>query len=446
MPLKRNIKNIAVIGLGITGKAVAHFLIKKQYTVWACDQKSDTFQQNQDLQELLAIGLNLFDDNGSLPSDIDLVVVSPGVSPLHRHYQAAKERGIEIIGEIELACRYLNNVFLGITGTNGKTTTTLLTTHILNQCHKPAIALGNIGTPLISQVDKLNAGYPKPIIVVELSSYQLETMSRQIIDAGVILNITPDHLDRYASLDDYAIAKIQMIQSLKPNSSLFVFEDVYENYKHLFHDFIPKTYGYSPSCHYQITQDSLVCHQKLEWPLPENFHKNRHHDIENIVASYALCKEMGVSCEDFLHALDSFTKPPHRIEFVRTVNNIAYYNDSKGTNLDAVIRAVQSLDQPIVLIAGGIDKGAPYTSWIPVFQNKVKGICTIGQAAQKIYQELSHHLPVYPCESLDAAVHSAIKIASPGEAILLSPGCASQDMFKDYAHRGDVFKAIVNAL
>jgi UDP-N-acetylmuramoylalanine--D-glutamate ligase len=170
------------------------------------------------------------------------------------------------------------------------------------------------------------------------------------------------------------------------------------------------------------------------------------HDVENLMAAFALCRHFKVSPETFLKGFSTFKKPAHRIEFVDAIDGVSYYDDSKGTNIDAVIRAVQTIDEKIVLIAGGVDKGAAYTPWIEVFQGKVKGIYAIGQAAGKIQEQMSHAIPVTHCQTLEEAVLSASKIALEGEAVLLSPGCSSFDMFRDYAHRGEEFQRIVKEL
>jgi UDP-N-acetylmuramoylalanine--D-glutamate ligase len=281
--------------------------------------------------------------------------------------------------------------------------------------------------------------------VIELSSYQLETLTQRFIDVGVILNITPDHLDRYPSMEHYAAAKIKMENLLKPTGQLFVEEKCLKEFGHLFKS-KHESYGYASINTLFIENGYIHLKGKDSFLIPENFYHKRSHDLENILASYALCHTFSLSLEEFFKGMASFLKPAHRIEFVRTLSGVNYYDDSKGTNIDAVIRAVESLEGKIVLIAGGMDKGFPYISWIKAFGDKVKTICAVGQSKEKIKADLEQHIPVILFSDFEKAVSYASNLAESGENVLLSPGCSSLDMFKDYAHRGQEFQRIVNAL
>ncbi len=437
-------KRVLVIGLGLSGRASSHFLLKQGASVYGVDRSQELLDTNLELSNLRKNGLQVAHE--SIDLDIkafDLVVASPGVPQSHPLWVKAQHFGISVIGEMELACRGLSQRFIGITGTNGKTTVTLMVTHVLNSCGISAKALGNIGLPLTAEVEKLS---PNDVIVAELSSFQLETLESPVIDAAVILNITPDHLDRYATMEDYAKAKIRIQKCLKPSATCLVEEGAYRNYQHLFDKEKVKTYGYSPKCDFFNDQNQIFFQQKIEQILPLEYRGLISHDVENWIAAYALCRVFEIAPEQFIKAASTFRKPSHRIEFVKSLRGVDYYDDSKGTNIDAVIRAVQSLKGKIVLIAGGVDKGSAYTPWIAVFKDKVKCICAIGQAAEKIKKDLCEAVPVEIFDSLDAAVENAALKAEKGESVLLSPGCSSFDMFKDYAHRGDEFKRIVNAL
>ncbi len=437
-------KRILVIGLGASGCAAARFLIDSGAHVYGVD-KNQGLLESEGISELREKGFQTLRESDPFTIQFyDFCVVSPGIPQTQIHYKAACENGTEILGEIELACRYLKNPCIGITGTNGKTTVTLLVTHVLNYAGKKARALGNVGIPLIKE--GVECKDPQEIFVIELSSYQLETLSTKVLDSAVILNITPDHLDRYASMETYAKAKIHIGQCLKENGNLYVDETCYKQFAPLFKNKLVKLYGYQPTCNLRTDLEKIFLKEKFEYILPQEYRGRRNHDIENVMAALALCVDIGVEAEIILEALKTFKKPSHRIEFVKLVNEVAYYDDSKGTNIDAVIRAVNSLDGQLVLIAGGVDKGSPYTPWIEAFEGKVKTICAIGQAATKIKQELSSKVPVEIFTTLDEAVRHAAHLASSGESVLLSPGCASFDMFRDYAHRGDEFKRIVNLL
>ena len=440
-------KNVLVIGLGISGRAAAQFLLHQKAKVRGVDKNAELLQNNEILAALRPQGLLTSHENQDLDiRQFDLVVASPGIPPSHPLYDAAKRAGIEIIGEMELACRAVTQKFLGVTGTNGKTTVTLLTAHVLNQAGMPAKPLGNVGVPIASEIDLLSSKESNEIIVAELSSFQLDTLSCQVMDAGVILNITPDHLDRYENMDAYAYSKIHMKDCLRPGGVLYAEESTYRKFQKLFNGYKPRLYGYTPSCYLFCDGSHLILNGTNECVLPPEYRGLQSHNLENLMAAYALCREMTVAPEQFMRAFSSFEKPAHRIEFVKTLYGVSFYDDSKGTNIDAVIRAVESLKGQSILIAGGVDKGAPYTPWIDAFAGKVRSICAIGQAAEKIKQDLSHALPVEIFPSLEGAVRYAAACAKPGENVLLSPGCSSFDMFRDYAHRGDEFKKIVNAL
>lgn len=400
-------KKVLVIGLGMSGKSAARFLCAKGAQVIGVDRNPEKVGS---LPEVTVLN-----DDASLDfSDISLVVLSPGVSPTHPLCNLARERGIEVIGEIELGARSIHQPCIGITGTNGKTTVTLLVEHVLNRSGIPAVALGNVGVPFTEEI--LKPENQKKILVLELSSFQLETLNTPLLDAAAILNITLDHLDRYPSMKEYAEAKLRIKSCLKPGKWIFIHERALNQYgSHLDRTFLQ---SYSDS----------------------SFEK------ENEQAAFLLCQTFGITKKQFEEALPSFRKPPHRLEYVCDIKGISYYNDSKGTNVDAVIRAVEKLSCRIVLIAGGIGKGAIFSEWIRPFANKVFAICAFGQDAKKIYEEISEHIPVTLCRNLEHAVEQASLIAKQGDTVLLSPGCASLDMFRNYAERGELFKSLVEKM
>ncbi len=420
-------RSVLVFGMGLSGRSAVKLLQSRGFSVIGADRSADVLQKDERLADLLPHGLTLISDAEPVDfSKIDWVVLSPGVPPTHPLVLEAQKKGIEVIGEIELASRFITQKCIGITGTNGKTTVTLLVEHVLRCSGFKAQALGNVEIPLGEALVTMDL--TDHILVIELSSFQLETLQTPILDTAVILNITPDHLDRYPSMEAYAKAKLAIGNVLKPGAPLYLEEQILKEYKPLIPHVPIKTYGYDPSCDFVIDQ------------------KKRSHDSENETAAFALCGSIGVTPSQFKLALTSFKKPSHRIEFVRKVDDIAFYDDSKGTNVDAVIRAVQTLHGDIVLIAGGVDKGSPYTPWIKAFEGKVKGICAIGQSASKIEHDLSHQIPVKQCQTLQEAVEKAAKWAKAGENVLLSPGCSSYDMFRDYKHRGEEFQHFVQQL
>ncbi|MFS8563799.1 MAG: UDP-N-acetylmuramoyl-L-alanine--D-glutamate ligase [Rhabdochlamydiaceae bacterium] len=356
----------------------------------------------------------------------------------------AKKLGKKIIGEAELGLRELverssGHKIVGITGTNGKTTVTLLVEHILKESGRRAIALGNVGDPFTEYCLSPNPG---EIIVAELSSYQLETLTSKVLDIAVLLNITPDHLDRYPSMEEYATAKSLIQNCMQPNAALYVNAEVLREFGYLFKS-KHRTFGSLSGAFLWTDRHVVKQLEKVEFLLPQVYNQKGLHDSENVLAAWAVCKELGVEKEGFLSALETFKKPAHRIEFVAEIGGVFYFDDSKGTNIDATMKAVDSMAGAVILIAGGVDKGASYKIWKEKFSGKVRMVFSIGEAAEKIKQELLPDIVVHVVSSLAAAVEQAGKYARSGECVLLSPGCASFDMFRDYAHRGEEFKRCV---
>jgi UDP-N-acetylmuramoylalanine--D-glutamate ligase len=435
-----------VFGLGVSGRKAAKLLIDRGMKVTAVDSRSLLLKTDPEVSLLCEKGLLLLDEKTIDFAKYSFGVLSPGIPFSHPFVCRANEGGLEFIGEIELAFRFLpataKNPMLGITGTNGKTTVTLLVEHVLKGSGRLARALGNVGVPLIEAVENLA---PDETCVIELSSFQLEALKSKSLDAGVILNITPDHLDRYGSMENYAKAKSLLFDAVKQGGKCFADHKTYSEFsKYLPHQV--EVYGYDPSLALWSDGKQLFYCGKPAFELPSDLKGRKSHDLENLMAAFALCFSLGVQPVEFLKGYSSFAKPEHRIEYVTEIQGIKFYNDSKGTNIDAVVRAVESLPGPIHLIAGGVHKGAPYTSWKSAFEGKVKSVFAIGEAAKMIQKDLEGTVEVILCEKLEDAVQSAFKIAAFGETILLSPGCSSYDMFKDYEHRGREFKRIVHLL
>ncbi|HEY2810310.1 MAG TPA: Mur ligase family protein [Rhabdochlamydiaceae bacterium] len=401
-------KKFLILGLGKSGKAAAALLLSRGEEVWGFDDAILV------LESLETVGVHVITDASRIDwRAIDSLIASPGVSPEHLIYKSAVEKKIPVIGEAELALRFLNQKAVGITGTNGKTTVTALITHILHLSGVSARALGNIGEPLCSYAKHPD---PQEILVIELSSFQLETLRARALDAAAILNVTPDHLERYPDMESYARAKCAIQHCLKATAPLFVQQKVADSYGHLL------SAPYTP------------------------FAAKENRDEENVLAAWALCQTLGILPRQFESALKTFQKPSHRVEFVCEINGVCYYDDSKGTNVDAVVHAVQSMTGPAILIAGGIDKGASYMPWAHCLKDKIRSIITIGQAGPKIQRELHLFFPIEHVDSLEAAVTCAAKRAVNGDCVLLSPGCSSYDMFRDYAHRGEEFQRCVHSL
>lgn len=387
-----------VVGMGKSGRGAACFLLKLGYEVVGYDDRS--FE---------VLGVQKFQKNEAF----DLVILSPGVPPTH----PMAEHPCEVIGEAELAFRYMKNRCIGITGTNGKTTLTLLITHVLNQSGIQARALGNVGESLC---EYLVNPQENEIIIAELSSFQLETLKTPILDHGVILNITPDHLDRYPSFEVYAQTKCRLKDLVK--GDLVVTKDAAK--------FL------SGKKLEVISSDSY-----LHLTKKERYWRILGYDMA--MFAYAICNKYGVTFEQFEESVKSFQKPEHRLEYVGEVKNIHFFNDSKGTNVEASLYAVSQVEGPIHLIAGGMSKKGSFDKWKTIFPGKVRKIFAIGETADQIAQELSETIPVKQFSSLEEAVREAFNEAQTGETVLLSPGCASWDQFSSYEERGKKFKQYV---
>lgn len=434
-----------ILGLGLSGRSAARFLLQQGAQVIGLDCNHAQLHAHPDIQSLKKMGLQIFSDDTSYAMQEDmLLILSPGIFSNHPLVKKAKEMHVEVIGEIELGCRHVSNPVWGITGTNGKTTVTLLISHVLNQTGSSAKALGNVGKPFTQEISFGLS--PKDKIILELSSYQLETLQQKILQGALLLNISPDHLDRYSSMHEYAKTKCHIGNCLKYGSPFIVEHQTWLDYKPFLENFSVQTYGYTTESTVYTDLKNVYRNGQKEFELPASLAGRKGHEIENLMGAYALCAYQGVSGLQFVRAFGTFRKPPHRLELVMEANGVSYYDDSKGTNVAAVVQAVQSLKGSIILIAGGVDKGSSYQPWISQFEGKVRKILAIGEAASKIYAELNEQISTEIVKNLEEAVIKASMLAKKGESILLSPGCASYDMFRDYAHRGEVFQQVVREL
>lgn len=416
-------KKALVLGLGKSGISACRFLQNDGYEVWATDDKVKSAPS----------GVTFLQPD-ALMTDFEFVIISPGIALTSPVAKAALNSGIEVFCDVELAFRSLvkkNLPLVAITGSNGKTTTTSLTCHMLHSAGVDAKTAGNIGNPILDELSTT--------LVLELSSFQLETMKTAVLDAACILNITPNHLDRHGTMEEYVKAKRRIGLCVKPQGTLWV-------QKGCSWQEDQNTFGYDKDC--DLYTDGRVVYRfgVEESQLPEILQNVRSHDVENYLAAYALSRHLNVAPDACYQAYSTFTKPKHRIEYVCTHRDIAFYDDSKATSIDAVLRAVESMKRPVVLIAGGLHKGHPYDAWREAFPGKVRAVILIGQAAEIIAQDLQNCIPFHFAQSLEEAVNTSLRAALPGDAVLLSPGCASYDMFSSYEERGDKFQQLVRAL
>jgi len=423
--------DVVILGLGVSGLAAARFLQKKNIRFCAVD---DTWQEIVAKPECAFVRPYIVPADEAEKLSLSTIIASPGVPYSHPLLQHAKRQKIEVICDIELALRNMDTrvpPMIGITGTNGKTTTTMLTQAMLQKGGIPAKTAGNIGTPILDAIDCADP------LVLELSSFQLAMMKTRGLHSGAILNIAPNHLDHHATFEEYRNAKLHLGELVLDQNNFFTHESV---------PFQARHWGFHPDCFLYSDGKTIIRNGEKEIGLPDKLGGVFTHDTENFLAAYLLARNYGVEPIACLEAFETFQKPPHRIQFVREVNGVHFFDDSKGTNVAAVMCAVYAVPGPCVLIAGGIHKGEPYTAWIDAFRGKVENVIAIGQAAPLIEADLKRAFSVHHAASLEEAVRLAARLATPGGSVLLSPGCSSFDMFRDYKDRGKQFQNVVQKL
>lgn len=444
-------KRFTVLGAGKSGLASVRLLVRKRAKVFLSDAASK--KKNADaVKELEALGVEYeFGDNTHRVLEADMIVISPGVPHDAPILQLAREKNIPIIGEIELAYEFALYPVVAITGTNGKTTTTSLTGEIFRQAGWNVAVAGNIGTAFADVVEQ-DLG-ERGIFVLEISSFQLDTIKSFRPKVSALLNITPDHLDRYKNYESYIQSKFRIAENQRGHDS-FIYnydDDVVRSFAETVSF---RSYGFSLKQQLKsgsyLDGDSvmtaigrerevLIDRNTIGIPGP--------HNLMNAMAAALIAKAMGVESASIRKTLETFKGVEHRVEFVRELRGVKYYNDSKATNVDAMYYALQSFREPIVLIAGGKDKGNDYEAVKELVQKHVKAIVTIGDGAEKIKSYFGKMKPIVEAgHSMEKAVSLAAAQAEKGDVVLLSPACASFDMFNNYEHRGNVFKDLVNGL
>jgi len=436
-----------VVGLGKSGVAAARLLATHGARVAVADDKGEG-ELGDSLRQL--DGVPHEQHLGGLRQDAfrerDLVVVSPGVPLSAPPIAEARSRGVEVIGEVELAARFIEEPIAGITGTNGKSTTTALTAHLLRAAGKKVFAGGNLGDALSNRVlsgGKLDA------TVCELSSYQLEGIVSLRCAAAAALNVTPDHLDRYPSLEAYAAAKERIFANQKAGDAAVLNladprvaamrtpEGVRRR------GFDPR--GRNAEAAGFLRAKSVLAVDGAEYDLRAPTLRGAH-NAENALAALLLARHLGAPPWALQQGLDTYPGLPHRLEPVRTLDGVEWVNDSKGTNVDSVEKSLSAFDGGVLLIMGGRGKGAPYRPLRALFPGRVRALLTIGEDALRIAEELGDLAPVTACGDLRTAVAQARKLARAGDAVLLSPACASYDQFRNFEDRGEQFKALVRGL
>jgi UDP-N-acetylmuramoylalanine--D-glutamate ligase len=443
-------KKVLVVGLGKSGLAAALFLRHHGAQVTVSDMRSAEALA-KDIPALLEEGIMVEAGGHGLLTfrRQDLIVVSPGVPMDTPELAQAISFGRPVIGELELAARYLKGRMLAITGSNGKTTTTVLLGEILKEAGFPTLVGGNIGVPVVSLV---NESTDDTWSVLEVSSFQLESTEEFHPSIAVILNITPDHLDRYGNFENYAMAKERIFAAQDEHDCVVLNADNARASEAAPRS-AARVYWFSAKHPVErgawVENGSVVYRPAKDAPtetvMPlSGITLKGTHNVENVLAAVVAARQAGAPAEAIRRAIEKFKAVEHRLEFVATVNGVQFYNDSKATNVDATAKAIAAFPSGIHLILGGKDKGAPYTGLTPLLQERVRAVYTIGAAAAKIESQLRGVVPIHSCQTLDKAVEAAATAARPGEIVLLAPACSSFDQFESYEHRGRVFKELVS--
>ena len=454
---------VTVMGLARSGVAASRLLQAAGARVTVADRKEST-----ELTEVLAaidrdhVDVTVGNQYESSLDEADLVVISPGVPYRLASIEAARRRGVKVIGELELASQFLRSPLLAVTGTNGKSTTVTLIGKILVESGQRAFVGGNLGTALsdaaLEDLRAGQAGKPTPYdyLVVEVSSFQLETIDRFHPRIAALLNITVDHQDRYASLDEYVAAKQRIFEN--QTASDFALFNLYDDrVAALRHRVRAKRLGFTTAS--IIGADlaggtylegdrivTTVTGVRQEICRRSEIRIIGNHNVGNVMAAASYALLCGCSVDAIRRVLATFPGLEHALEIVRERRGVRYVNDSKGTNVDATLKALESIDQPIWLIAGGRDKGGDFARLAQAVRRRVTRVILIGEAAPLLRQAWEGAATMTEAATLRGAVDLAAQGASPGDVVFLSPACASFDMFADYQDRGRQFKALVHAL
>jgi UDP-N-acetylmuramoylalanine--D-glutamate ligase len=445
-------RRVLVVGLGKSGLSAALFLRAQGAQVTVSDTRS-AVALAKEIPALLDAGIMVESGGHGLLTfrRQDLIVVSPGVPMDTPEVKQVVGFGLPVIGELELASRYLLGHVVAITGSNGKTTTTTLTGKIFTDAGLVTLVGGNIGLPVIDLVAKST---PETMSVLEVSSFQLETIEEFHPKIAVVLNITPDHLDRHGSFEAYAAAKTRITERQGPEDFLVLNA---EDKPTQMVAAKTKAQIFWFSGRRPVKQGAFIHGESILFlpkegakaeaimPVSEIRLKGAH-NVENVLAAVCVARLAGVSAETIRSSVASFEAVEHRLELVASIAGVEYYNDSKATNVDATMKAVSSFDGVIHLILGGKDKDSDYTLLGPLLKEKVKVVYTIGSAAEKIERELRGVVKMMSAGTLQAAVCEAAAAATPGEFVLLAPACSSFDQFENYEHRGRVFRELVHGL
>lgn len=437
------------MGLARTGIVTSLFAAGYGAVVTATDEKPES-EMREAAERLRAakVKLELGTHSPEAFGQQDLIVLSPGVPANLPQLKVARARRIPVWSEIELAWRFLRGKLVAVTGSNGKTTTTALIAHILKTASIPTLVGGNIGTPLLSLVE---TSTDSTVTVAEVSSFQLETIEAFRPEIGVLLNLTPDHLDRHASFQEYAAAKMRMFDNQIERDAAVLNGDDPEVARRM----PTRQQVYWFSRQKRVAQGAFMRDGQIifrdhgsEFALArrDQISLRGEHNVENVLAACAAAYLAGAEPAAIAAGVKSFRAVEHRLEFVAEIRGVSYFNDSKATNVDAALKAIEAFPGSLFVILGGKDKGSPYTPLREPLRARAKAALLIGVAADKIAADLGGAVPCVQAGTLERALEAAAERAQPGDVVLLAPACSSFDQFENYEHRGRTFKELVARL
>ena len=454
-------REVGVFGFGITGRATYEFLRGKGSRVTIFDEKPTEASR----AEMVAIqesgGAKVFagDFQAEAFGDITLLIISPGISITHPKLDYLRHRGVEVISEVELAYRFVESTIVAVTGSNGKSTTAALMGHVLSAASKDdfpgsrAFTVGNIGTPFIGIAGVASSS---DYVSIEVSSYQLEAMPTFRPHISIFTNLSADHLERHKTFETYAFIKRSLIKNQTEDdfvifngSDALLQPDKFPYTRPRFLPFTSERDAYIEEGAFVDDEKLVILLKGERYEFPTSMVKLRGmHNIENVLGAILAAKLLDISDETIAGAVGAFDRFEHRIEFIREIDGVRYYNDSKATNPESTITALSSFEEPIILILGGRDKMTSLTGLVDSVKRRAKAAILLGEATARFYEALTQggYSAITKVGSLDDAVKSAKALASSGDIVLLSPACASFDMFRSFEHRGDEFKRIVNEM
>lgn len=449
-----NIKdlNILVVGFGRSGIAALQVLIELGANVKIQDSKKESELDSELLDKFRKKGVECY-FGGEWPDfkELDMIVLSPGVSPEIKYVVEAKKQGVEITGEIELAYRIGKGNYVAITGTNGKTTTTTLVGEIFKKAKMKTDVVGNIGTAVIGAAAHAEEN---EWLITECSSFQLETTKyfRPLVSA--ILNLTPDHLNRHHTMENYVAAKAKIFENQRENNFLVINYDdklCLELSKKSLAKVVPFSVEKELNFGAYINKDNLVINDGkniIDICKKSDIRIIGKHNLQNVLAAAGISYFCNINIEDIRRGIKDFNGVEHRIEYCGEHNGVKYYNDSKGTNTDAAITAINAIEKNIILIAGGDGKGQDFTPLTKSFKGRIKELILLGRDAPIIEKAARDEgfNNIHTCNDMEECIDKAYKLARKGDCVLLSPACASWDMYNNYEERGNHFKNLVKQL